>query len=52
MKHQTQHYHQTFFTATINKWIKALQYDDCKQIIINSLTFLMDKKRINIPLSS
>ena len=48
MKSQNEQYYQTFFTATINKWIKALQHDDCKQIIIDSLNYLVDKKRIKV----
>jgi putative transposase len=41
-------YHQTFFTATIYKWISVLQYEECKQIIVDSLNFLVEKKRVRV----
>jgi REP element-mobilizing transposase RayT len=41
-------YHQTFFTATIYKWISLLQYEECKQIIVDSLNFLVEKKRVRV----
>ena len=37
-----------FFTATNLKWIKLLEDDDHKNIVINSLQFLSDNKRIKV----
>jgi REP element-mobilizing transposase RayT len=37
-----------FFTATIQGWKKLLQPDKYKEIIINSLRFLVEDKRINL----
>ncbi len=37
-----------FFTATIYKWHSALDNDKHKDIIIESLQFLTDKKRIEL----
>jgi putative transposase len=37
-----------FFTATIKDWISLLKDDKYKDIIINSLRFLVNNKRVNI----
>ena len=37
-----------FFTATNLKWIKLLEDDEHKNIIINSLRFLSDNKRVKV----
>lgn len=37
-----------FWTATINKWQLLLQQDDYKDIIVNSLCYLSDKKKIDV----
>ena len=37
-----------FFTATIHEWKHLLRHDEQKDIIINSLKFLVDNKRINL----
>ncbi len=38
----------TFFTATCNNWLHLLQDVQCKDIIINSLSFLVEKQRIRV----
>ena len=35
-----------FFTATNLKWIKLLENDEHKNIVIGSLQFLSDNKRV------
>ena len=42
-----QHYIQ-FFTATNLWWKKLLQPDKYKQVIIDSLTFLVEKERVKV----
>ncbi len=37
-----------FFTATNLKWIKLLEDDEHKNIVINSLQFLNDNKRVKV----
>ena len=37
-----------FWTATINNWIKLLEPDAAKQIIIDSLLYLSEKKKIEV----
>ena len=37
-----------FFTATINKWLPVLSADKYKDIIIDSLQFLTQHKRIEL----
>ena len=37
-----------FFTASIKGWYKLLQHDQYKDIIINSLRFLVEDKRIKL----
>jgi putative transposase len=37
-----------FWTATINKWQRLLEDDDYKDVIINSLAHLSDKKLIDV----
>ena len=37
-----------FFTASIKGWYKLLQHDKYKDIIINSLRFLVEDKRIKL----
>ncbi|MEP6467551.1 MAG: transposase [Parafilimonas sp.] len=37
-----------FWTATINSWIKLLEPDALKEIIINSLYYLSEKKKIEV----
>lgn len=39
-------YHPQFFTATILEWKKLLQPDKYKQIIIDSLKFLVNEQRV------
>lgn len=41
------HYVQ-FFTATILNWISVLNKDSYKQIIVNSMSFLVDNQRCEI----
>jgi len=41
-------YHIEFFTATMYKWYSVLQFDECKDVIINSLKFLTSNKRIKV----
>lgn len=38
----------TFFTATCNNWLHLLQDVQCKDIILNSLSFLVEKQRIRV----
>ena len=38
----------TFFTATCKDWLPLLQDNTCKDIIINSLRFLVEKNRARI----
>jgi REP element-mobilizing transposase RayT len=38
----------TFFTATCKDWLPLLQDNHCKDIIINSLRFLVEKERVTI----
>ena len=40
--------HPQFFTATINEWNHLLKDDKAKDIIINSLRFLVTENRINV----
>jgi REP element-mobilizing transposase RayT len=40
--------HPTFFTATCNNWMYLLQDVQCKDIIINSLAFLVEKERVRV----
>ena len=40
-------YHQ-FFTASIKGWYKLLQHDKYKDIIVHSLRFLVEDKRIKL----
>jgi len=35
-----------FYTATIYKWYNLLEKDETKQIVIESLSFLVEKKRL------
>ncbi len=35
-----------FFTATILKWQKLMKSDDFKEIVMNSLQFMVEKKRL------
>jgi len=37
-----------FFTASIKGWYKLLEHDQYKDIIINSLRFLVEDKRIKL----
>ncbi|WP_339869965.1 transposase [uncultured Algoriphagus sp.] len=37
-----------FFTATIHHWIPLLDRNDFKEIVLSSLTFLVDKKCLKI----
>ena len=37
-----------FWTATISKWRNLLLEDDFKQIIINSLVYLSDSKKLAV----
>ncbi len=37
-----------FWTATINKWQKLLQQDEYKNVIIESLTYLSNKGKIDV----
>jgi putative transposase len=41
-------YHPQFFTATILDWKPLLKEDKYKDIIVNSLRFLVDKKRVKV----
>lgn len=38
--------HQLFFTATIYEWHPILEDEECKDIIIESLRYLVEKNRI------
>jgi hypothetical protein len=38
----------TFFTATCKDWLPLLQDNNCKDIIINSLWFMVEKERIRV----
>jgi REP element-mobilizing transposase RayT len=38
----------TFFTATCKDWLPLLQDKTCKDIIINSLKFLVEKERVRV----
>ena len=40
--------HPQFFTATINEWHHLLRNDAVKDIIIGSLRFLVNAKRVNV----
>ena len=40
--------HPQFFTATINEWHHLLRDDAVKDIIIGSLRFLVNAKRVNV----
>ncbi|WP_420582518.1 transposase [Reichenbachiella sp.] len=40
--------HLYFFTASILNWKRVLAYDPCKQIILDSLQYLHDKKAVKI----
>jgi REP element-mobilizing transposase RayT len=37
-----------FFTATINNWMKMLEEDKAKQIVVDSLQYLSDNRKINV----
>ena len=37
-----------FFTASIKSWYKLLEHDKYKDIVINSLRFLVEDKRIKL----
>lgn len=37
-----------FYTATVYEWRNLLAHDNCKDIIISSLKFLVDEKRVNL----
>ncbi|MEO6550189.1 MAG: hypothetical protein ABIN94_19455 [Ferruginibacter sp.] len=37
-----------FWTATINNWQKLLLQDEVKEIIVTSLQYLADKKKIKL----
>jgi len=37
-----------FFTATYKDWLPVLQDNTCKDIIINSLKFLVEKERFRV----
>jgi len=37
-----------FFTASIKRWYKLLEHDQYKDIIVNSLCFLAEDKRIKL----
>ena len=41
-------YHAQFFTATINDWKPVLKNDKVKDIIINSLRFLVKENRVSL----
>jgi REP element-mobilizing transposase RayT len=41
-------YHPHFFTATINKWQFVLESNEIKNIIINSLQFMVKDKRVKV----
>lgn len=41
-------YFSEFFTATIYKWIQVLIFDECKDIIINSLAYLVKEGRVKV----
>ncbi|KYG81082.1 transposase IS200 family protein [Roseivirga ehrenbergii] len=43
-----ENHHVQFFTATILKWIPILKNDELKQIIVNSMAFLVEDKRCDI----
>lgn len=43
-----QSYHTEFFTATILQWQHLLKDDLCKETIIDSLHWLIDKKRCSV----
>jgi REP element-mobilizing transposase RayT len=45
---QFNQYYPDFYTATILEWKPLLKPDKFKDIIINSLRFLVDEKRINL----
>ncbi|HVZ95228.1 MAG TPA: hypothetical protein VG847_00030, partial [Chitinophagaceae bacterium] len=36
------------WTATINSWIKLLEQDALKEIVVNSLKYLHEKKKIEV----
>ena len=40
--------HPQFFTATIHEWKHLLQDNKVKEIVINSLRFLVTENRINV----
>ncbi len=41
-------HHVQFFTATILKWIPVLKRDDYKQVIVDSLKFLVAQERCEV----
>ncbi|MBL0146558.1 MAG: transposase [Chitinophagaceae bacterium] len=41
-------YWPQFYTATINKWKHLLSSHECKDIIIDSLKFLVNEKKIRV----
>lgn len=43
-----EHRHMTFFTATILEWKHLLKPDKYKQIIVDSLTYLVEQKRVKV----
>jgi putative transposase len=43
-----QEYHLEFFTATMYKWYTVLQFDECKDVIIDSLKFLVKNNRVKV----
>ncbi len=37
-----------FWTATINNWYKLLDYKKLKEVIVSSLQYLSDKKKLEV----
>src|ERR1019366_3849435 len=48
MKEEYLHYPANYFTATVYEWEPLLANDNYKDIIIESLQYLVDKKRIEL----
>jgi len=48
MQHHYPVYWPQFYTATILKWLPLLEDDNCKQIIMESIHFLVKQKRARI----
>ena len=45
---QTIENHPNFFTATIYEWIRVLEFEETKEIVLNSLSFLVKNKRAKV----